>query len=53
MSTDFMYIGKMNKKYILYYSFSYVLNYGIDGPEGQRYPNPEIIDGILKYLKSE
>ena len=33
-------------------NFAYALVYGLDGPEGKGYPNPEIIDEILSYLKT-
>jgi hypothetical protein len=32
-------------------NFSYALVYGIEGRDKQGYPNPEIIQGILDYLK--
>ena len=31
-------------------NFSYALIYGLEGPEGEEYPTPEIIQGILDYL---
>ena len=34
-------------------NFAFAMMYGTDGPEGDGYPNPEIIDGILQYLKGE
>lgn len=34
-------------------NFSYALLYGMDGPGGFGYPNPEIIEGILSYLQAE
>lgn len=34
-------------------NFSYALKFGIEGPEGKGYPNPEIIEGILSYLKKK
>lgn len=33
-------------------NFAYALCYGMDGPEGEGYPNPEIIEGILSYLRA-
>ena len=33
-------------------NFSFALVYGLDGPDGKGYPNPEIIDGILSCLKT-
>ncbi len=32
-------------------NFSYAVIYGIDGPQGQGYESPEIIKGIIYYLK--
>lgn len=32
-------------------NFSFALVYGMKGPNGNGYPNPEIIEGILNYLK--
>ena len=32
-------------------SFFFALVYGMDGPDGEGYENPEIITGILDYLK--
>lgn len=32
-------------------NFSYALKYGIIGENGNGYPNPEIIEGILSYLR--
>lgn len=32
-------------------NFSFALNYGIEGLGGMGYPNPEIIEGIIDYLK--
>lgn len=29
------------------------MNYGMEGPEGKGYPNPEIIEGILNYLSGK
>ena len=34
-------------------NFSYAMRYGIEGPDGQGYPNPEIIEGILSYVKKK
>ncbi|MBP3871125.1 MAG: hypothetical protein J6E46_09135 [Faecalicoccus sp.] len=34
-------------------NFSYALNYGMKGSKGEGYPNPEIIEGIIDYLKKE
>ena len=34
-------------------NFSYAVIFGEDGPEGQGYPNPEIIEAISKYLTGE
>ena len=31
-------------------NFSYALTYGMSGPDGKGYPNPEIIEGILEIL---
>lgn len=31
-------------------NFSYLITYGMDGPEGKGYPNPEIIQGIADIL---
>ena len=31
-------------------NFGYALAYGMDGPKGDGYPNPEIIEGIMEYL---
>ena len=31
-------------------NFGYALAYGMDGPNGDGYPNPEIIEGIMEYL---
>ena len=33
-------------------NFAFALVYGMEGPEGNGYPNPEIIDGILSYLQT-
>ena len=30
--------------------FGYTLAYGMDGPKGDGYPNPEIIEGIMDFL---
>ena len=30
-------------------NFAYAMEYGMEGPDGQGYPNPEIIEGILSY----
>ncbi|SCW65625.1 hypothetical protein SAMN02910456_02409 [Ruminococcaceae bacterium YRB3002] len=32
-------------------NFAYAMAYGIGGQDGQGYPNPEIIQGIIDYLK--
>lgn len=32
-------------------NFAYAMYYGMEGPEGDGYPNPEIIEGIIEYLK--
>ena len=32
-------------------NFSYAMCYGMEGMNGKGYPNPEIIEGILEYLK--
>ena len=32
-------------------NFSFALQYGKDGPEGEGYPTPEIIDGIISLIK--
>ena len=32
-------------------NFSYVLAYGKSGKYGKGYPNPEIIEAIIEYLK--
>ena len=34
-------------------NFAYAMMFGPDGPEGDGYPNPEIIEGILQILKGE
>ncbi|MBP3891629.1 MAG: hypothetical protein J6D29_05600 [Solobacterium sp.] len=34
-------------------NFSYAMRYGVEGPDGQGYPNPEIIEGILSYVKKK
>ena len=34
-------------------NFASAMLYGKDGPEGKGYPNPEIIDAILAYVKTE
>ena len=31
-------------------NFGYTLAYGMDGPKGDGYPNPEIIEGIMDFL---
>lgn len=31
-------------------NFAYAMHYGLEGPEGAGYPNPEIIEGILSYV---
>ena len=31
-------------------NFGYALTYGMDGPTGGGYPNPEIIEGIFAIL---
>ena len=31
-------------------NFGYTLAYGMDGPNGDGYPSPEIIEGIMEYL---
>ena len=33
--------------------FALTMNYGMEGPEGKGYPNPEIIEGILNYLSGK
>lgn len=33
-------------------NFGYALAYGMDGPTGEGYPNPEIIEGIFAILKA-
>lgn len=32
-------------------NFSYAMNYGMDGINGEAYPNPEIIEGIIDLVK--
>jgi hypothetical protein len=32
-------------------NFGFALTYGMDGPKGDGYPNPEIIEGILASLE--
>ena len=32
-------------------NFSYALAFGMDGPDGKGYPTPEIIEGIIDYLR--
>ena len=32
-------------------NFSYAMLYGMKGDDGKGYPNPEIIQGIIDYLK--
>ena len=32
-------------------TFKYAVIYGMDGPEGNGYANPEIIEAIGKYLQ--
>ncbi len=34
-------------------NFSLAMEYGMDGPDGKGYPNPEIIEGILSSVKTE
>lgn len=34
-------------------NFALTMNYGMEGPEGKGYPNPEIIEGILNYLSGK
>lgn len=34
-------------------NFAYAMLYGMDGNSGNGYPNPEIIEGILSYLKAD
>ena len=34
-------------------NFAYAMMFGPDGPEGDSYPNPEIIGGILLIVKGE
>lgn len=34
-------------------NFSFALAYGIEGPEGNGYKSPEIIEGIIDYLKQD
>ena len=34
-------------------NFSYALNDGMEGPNGEGYPNPEIIEGILAYIQGK
>ena len=34
-------------------NFANAMLYGMDGPEGKGYPNPEIVEGILSYLKAK
>ena len=31
-------------------NFKYAVLYGMDGPDGKGYPNPEIIEGVLEIL---
>lgn len=33
-------------------NFSYAMCYGMDGPQGKGYPDPEIVEGILDYLSN-
>ncbi len=33
-------------------NFSYAMTFGMDGYDGEGYPNPEIIEGIMDYLKA-
>lgn len=33
-------------------NFSYAMAYGLDGPDGDGYPNPEIIEAVLAALKA-
>ena len=32
-------------------NFSFAMDCGMDGPEGKGYPNPEIIEGIIGFVK--
>ena len=32
-------------------NFSYALTYGVGGVDGEEYPTPEIIEGIIDYLR--
>ncbi len=32
-------------------NFSFLINYDKDGPEGEGYTTPEIIEGIREYLQ--
>lgn len=32
-------------------NYSFALSYGMDGPEGEGYKSPEIIEGIISILK--
>ena len=34
-------------------NFAFAMLYGMEGPEGKGYPNPEIIEGIISYLKGQ
>ncbi|MBQ1492348.1 MAG: hypothetical protein IIZ39_10350 [Blautia sp.] len=34
-------------------NFAMAMFFGMEGPEGEGYPSPEIIDGILSYLRAE
>ena len=34
-------------------NFYYAMAYGLDGPDGAGYPNPEIIEGILSCVRAE
>lgn len=33
-------------------NFSLAMQYGMEGPDGEGYPNPEIIEGILSYVRA-
>ncbi len=34
-------------------NFSFAMAYGLDGKDGEGYPTPEIIEGILSYLRAD
>lgn len=34
-------------------NFAFAMTYGMDGPDGKGYANPEIIEAIIRYLKGE